>query len=91
MLTSKRLLSFLFLLGANLLSSAKIASAAPAANSVKSSDDLPFNIGPDTMDGDANYTAPIFPLLPFKKYESNPILSPNPANDFESTYLYNPW
>ena len=61
-----------------------------AAQEVSSSDDLPFTIGPDTPDGDPNYTAPIFPILPFNKYSGNPILSPNPANDWESAYLYNP-
>ncbi|RMY46707.1 hypothetical protein D0865_09124 [Hortaea werneckii] len=39
---------------------------------------------------DPNYVPPIFPILPFNKYAGNPILSPNPANDWESAYLYNP-
>ncbi|KPI44851.1 uncharacterized protein AB675_2848 [Cyphellophora attinorum] len=51
---------------------------------------LPFNITEATVEGDANYLAPTFPLLPFNKYSGNPILTPNPANNWESTYLYNP-
>lgn len=60
------------------------------AQAVSSADQLPFDIGPETPDGDLNYTAPIFPLLPFQKYAKNPILSPNPANNWESAFLYNP-
>lgn len=55
-----------------------------------SADVLPFNITKETIEGDPNYTAPIFPILPFTKYTDNPILSPNPANNWESAYLYNP-
>ncbi|KAI7667413.1 hypothetical protein KC319_g6684, partial [Hortaea werneckii] len=51
---------------------------------------LPFNISRDTVEGDSNYIPPIFPIAPFTKYAGNPILSPNPANDWESAYLYNP-
>lgn len=57
---------------------------------VFSADSLPFNISSSTPDGDTNYTAPIFPILPFNKYSGNPILSPNPANNWESAFLYNP-
>lgn len=48
-------------------------------------------ITPETPDGDANYKAPkSFPIGPhFKKYEHNPILKPNPDNEFESSYIYN--
>lgn len=28
--------------------------------------------------------------MPFNQYANNPILSPNPANNFESAFLYNP-
>ncbi|KAJ9666371.1 hypothetical protein H2201_003559 [Coniosporium apollinis] len=52
--------------------------------------ELPFAITPDTVEGDPDYIAPIFPILPFTKYANNPILSPNPANNWESAYLYNP-
>lgn len=55
-----------------------------------SADALPFNITKATREGDPNYIAPIFPILPFTKYADNPILSPNPANNWESAYLYNP-
>jgi predicted GH43/DUF377 family glycosyl hydrolase len=55
-----------------------------------SADVLPFNITKETIEGDPNYTAPIFPILPFTKYADNPILSPNPTNNWESAYLYNP-
>jgi predicted GH43/DUF377 family glycosyl hydrolase len=47
-------------------------------------------ITPRTRENEANYTAPYFPLLGFTQYEHNPILSPNPANAWESAYLYNP-
>ena len=60
------------------------------AQAVVSADTLPFEISSSTPDGDSNYTAPIFPLLPFNQYAGNPILSPNPANDWESAFLYNP-
>lgn len=59
-------------------------------NTVQSASSLPFDITRDTILNDSNYTAPLFPLLPFTKYENNPILTPNPANNFESAYLYNP-
>ncbi|KAI7362164.1 hypothetical protein KC354_g7499 [Hortaea werneckii] len=51
---------------------------------------LPFNISEDTVEGDPDYIPPIFPIAPFTKYAGNPILSPNPANGWESAYLYNP-
>ena len=57
---------------------------------VYSADVLPFKITTDTIEGDPNYKAPIFPILPFTKYLNNPVLSPNPANNWESAYLYNP-
>lgn len=60
------------------------------AQAVESANILPFEISSSTPDGDSNYTAPIFPLLPFNQYTGNPILSPNPANDWESAFLYNP-
>lgn len=53
-------------------------------------DSLPFAITPRTVEGTANYTAPLFPILPFTKHPLNPVLQPNPSNDWESTYLYNP-
>lgn len=45
----------------------------------------------DTIEGDLNYKPPTsFPIGPkFVKYENNPILTPNPENDFESAYIYN--
>ncbi|KAL2426774.1 hypothetical protein ABEF95_002779 [Exophiala dermatitidis] len=55
-----------------------------------SSDRLPFSITKSTSEGEPNYTAPIFPILPFHKYPQNPILSANPSNDWESAYVYNP-
>ncbi|KAL6245648.1 hypothetical protein RBB50_007647 [Rhinocladiella similis] len=51
---------------------------------------LPFTVSESTVENDANYTAPIFPLVPFTKYAHNPILTPNPQANFESAYLYNP-
>jgi predicted GH43/DUF377 family glycosyl hydrolase len=47
-------------------------------------------IGAHSRDGDVNYQAPrSFPLGPFTKYEKNPILTPNPDNEWECGYLYN--
>ena len=62
-------------------------SSSGAAVSASS---LPFDINPSTPLNDPNYTPPLFPLLPFEKYEGNPILQPNPNQNFESAYLYNP-
>lgn len=56
----------------------------------ESANDLPFRITKDTIQDDPNYLAPIFPILPFVKYEQNPILTPNPSNNWESAYVYNP-
>ena len=61
-----------------------------AAQNSSSADSLPFNITKSTKEGDANYTAPYFPILPFNKYAGNPILTPNANNNWESAYLYNP-
>lgn len=65
----------------------RVSLAAPPA---QSADSLPFNITTSTPEGDPNYTAPIYPILPFTKYAQNPILVPNPANNWESAFLYNP-
>jgi predicted GH43/DUF377 family glycosyl hydrolase len=48
-------------------------------------------VSKESVEGDANYKAPSsFPIGPkFEKYSGNPILKPNPENDFESAYLYN--
>lgn len=68
-----------------------INSHAQRSNlTVSSSDSLPFTISPSTSEGDPNYSAPVFPIQPFNKFPNNPILTPNPANDWESAYLYNP-
>ncbi|KAI7014849.1 hypothetical protein KC366_g15672, partial [Hortaea werneckii] len=61
-----------------------------AVQTAKAVDQLPFNISEDTVEGDPDYIPPIFPIAPFTKYAGNPILSPNPANGWESAYLYNP-
>jgi hypothetical protein len=60
------------------------------AQNASSASTLPFEITPETQEGDPNYTDPVFPILPFNKYARNPILTPNPDNNFESAYLYNP-
>jgi predicted GH43/DUF377 family glycosyl hydrolase len=60
------------------------------AQTIHSANSLPFDITEKTVEGDPDYLAPIYPILPFNKYAQNPILTPNPANNFESTYLYNP-
>ncbi|KAF8850140.1 Arabinanase/levansucrase/invertase [Acephala macrosclerotiorum] len=53
------------------------------------SDTVPL-ITENSTDNEPNYTAPYFPLLGFQEYEGNPIMALNPANDWESAYLYNP-
>ncbi|KAI9704028.1 MAG: hypothetical protein M1820_005649 [Bogoriella megaspora] len=47
-------------------------------------------VSPSSTQNESNYTAPYFPLLNFTQYSGNPILSPNPENNWESAYLYNP-
>lgn len=47
-------------------------------------------VGANSTEGDANYTAPYFPLLGFQEYPNNPILAPNPGSGWESAYLFNP-
>jgi predicted GH43/DUF377 family glycosyl hydrolase len=49
----------------------------------------PPAISRSSVEGDANYTAPTFPIGPFTKYENNPLLVPNPKNEFESAHIYN--
>lgn len=73
-----------------LLLSPIFTACVTQAQNARSASSLPFDITPDTPEGDPNYTAPVFPILPFNKYAGNPILTPNPANNFESAYLYNP-
>ena len=67
-----------------------ISTSLSTAQNVSSATSLPFNINQDTIEGDNNYSAPIFPILPFNKYVGNPILRPNPNNNWESAFLYNP-
>jgi predicted GH43/DUF377 family glycosyl hydrolase len=55
-----------------------------------SSNNLPFKVNKSTPEGDRDYIPPIFPILPFEKYAHNPILTPNPSNEWESAYVYNP-
>jgi hypothetical protein len=73
-----------------LLTSLGLLNVALAQSNATSATQLPFNITEDTVEGDSNYSAPIFPIVPFQKYAGNPILTPNPANNWESAYLYNP-
>lgn len=42
-----------------------------------------------SREGDAKYIQPTFPLGPFMKYAGNPLLMPNPENEFESAFIYN--
>lgn len=42
-----------------------------------------------SVEGDPNYVAPTFPIGPFVKHGANPIMTPNPRNEFESAFLYN--
>lgn len=69
-----------------------LLAVVPLATSqtTQNASSLPFNITSSTQEKTANYTAPIFPLLPFTKFSGNPILTPNPAANFESAFLYNP-
>lgn len=53
------------------------------------SDTIP-PIGAHSVQDDAKYKPPAFPIGPFTKYAKNPILVPNKDNKFESGYLYNP-
>lgn len=48
-------------------------------------------ITPETPDGDKNYRPPTtFPIGPhFTRYQHNPIMRPNPDNEFEEAYIYN--
>jgi predicted GH43/DUF377 family glycosyl hydrolase len=78
----------LLLLGVFLLTRAALSFTHNAT--AYTADELPFPINLDTVEGDPDYTTPVFPILPFTKYVNNPILSPNPANNWESAYLYNP-
>lgn len=81
------LLSLLALLGP---SSAAFGRSGSALSLAKKSKDTVPQITQDSVDGDRNYSAPYFPLLGFEDFEGNPILAPNPANNWESAYLYNP-
>lgn len=63
---------------------------APASSGIVSDRSLPFKVTKETPERDPNYIAPIFPILPFRKYAHNPILRPNDANEWESAYVYNP-
>ncbi|KAF4122145.1 Glycosyl hydrolases family 32 N-terminal domain [Geosmithia morbida] len=49
----------------------------------------PPAIDTSSVDGDANHVPPIFPIGPFTKHAANPVLTPNPAYEFESAHLYN--
>jgi predicted GH43/DUF377 family glycosyl hydrolase len=46
-------------------------------------------ITPSSLEGDDTYIPPTFPIGPFKKYSGNPLIVPNPSNEFESAYIYN--
>jgi hypothetical protein len=63
-------------------------SSAPALPAYTSTS-VP-KVGPNSTEGDANYSAPYFPLLGFTEYANNPVLAPNPSSGWESAYLYNP-
>lgn len=52
--------------------------------------DFPYKINPSSQQNEKNYSAPIFPILPFTQSELNPILSPDPESSWSSAYLYNP-
>ncbi|KAK4500995.1 hypothetical protein PRZ48_006801 [Zasmidium cellare] len=77
---------------ATLIAALAILAAVQAQKSSTpaSADSLPFPISSNTVEGDPDYTAPLYPILPFNQYAGNPILEPNPANNWESAFLYNP-
>lgn len=83
---SLRIRSFIFIALWHIL----LGNVQAAVNSSVSSSDTPPVITKDTPENDPNYKAPLFPLLGFEPYAKNPIMSPNPANNWESAYLYNP-
>lgn len=64
-------------------------ATANGTSPVYSTDKVP-TVTPNSTENEANYTAPYFPLLGFKEYPNNPIMFPNPGNNWESAYLYNP-
>lgn len=76
--------------GASLLFSLLSLSSLSQATAPASISDTTPLITTKSVDNDRNYVAPYFPLLGFKEYENNPIMSPNPASNWESAYLYNP-
>ncbi|KPI34670.1 uncharacterized protein AB675_60 [Cyphellophora attinorum] len=49
----------------------------------------PPTITAESIEGDANYIPPTFPIGPFKKHAANPILKPNPDNAWEAAHLFN--
>lgn len=51
---------------------------------------FPYDIRPSTPQNEPNYTAPLFPILPFTQSELNPILSPDPTSSWSNAYLFNP-
>ncbi|KAF4125458.1 protein of unknown function (DUF377) [Geosmithia morbida] len=66
--------------------------SSPASSQIVSiqGSDTPPVIDGNSVEGDRNYEAPYFPLVGFKNFSGNPIMKPNPANGWESRYLYNP-
>jgi predicted GH43/DUF377 family glycosyl hydrolase len=84
MMTRMRSISLLFsLLPLGMCSLTQLFIKSSSSNTVP-------QITRQSPDNDPNYTAPYFPLLGFEQYPGNPILSPDPANNWESAYLYNP-
>ncbi|KAH7336603.1 glycosyl hydrolase [Rhexocercosporidium sp. MPI-PUGE-AT-0058] len=80
------------LLGSSEMITAQINNFNATSNGtypIYSSNSVP-EVTEDSTENETNYTAPYFPLLGFTEYEKNPILAPNPANNWESAYLYNP-
>lgn len=81
------------LLASQIISSVVVHAQSTSTNStstpIYSSNHVPV-VGPNSTEGDRNYSAPVFPLLGFEQYANNPILRPNPANGWESAYLFNP-
>lgn len=63
--------------------------AAGVADDVKTSKEAP-RIDGNTKEGVDGYKVPSFPIGPFKKYEGNPIMSPDKDHKFEEAHLYNP-
>lgn len=61
-----------------------------ASSALAMSSSSPPKITKQSVQNQADYKAPYFPLLNFTQYANNPIMKPDPNHAWESAYLYNP-